>query len=296
MNIELLAILFINLVLLIIGVLIFNNKRDISLERDKLALERERLEFEKYKFDEMETNKYTYLLYKAKLDKEIFTVNDLFRNKALEANINNKQVIHNDDIAIKRLDVMRSNDINYERDVVVPFDGIIKSTVETHLFLNVFGGNSADTAKAEDIKLPVGTEFEKQYSTLKSSILDSLSTEVIDTFNRYMRRDKWEDLLAVMLRVYFKKSINLVRLRKEQLATIDNATTVKSDGRRVLFMNGVVNPNAGLTPEQEAVIKYLNLKSIKELETCINTLNGDSGERYETQYGALKSINLALYK
>lgn len=312
-------IIIVNTILILGGVgFFFVGGKNASLERDKLQLERDKFEFEKYKFDEMETNKYTYLLHKLKHDAK----NDLIL-KTMETNNLNAMNIRDNETHQKEIDSLLKErgaallvekekaegmvstslkkaqleaGLNFKEDILDTFDNVIRISVETHLYKHVLQYNDIDTINQEDIKIPVGTAYIEQLESIKKKIMDNFGFEAITIFDRYMKREMWENMLFDMLSVYWSKSINIAKTRKLQLAKSENMTLAKDSQKKPIFINNTANPNAGLTNEQYTLIRDLKLKDINSLNKVIEQIRNDKDNIFGTAYKPLLDIQLANYR
>lgn len=315
MNNFVIICILINIAIIVFGFAVFKSNRDnSSIERERLELEKQRLEFEKYKFDELETNKYTYLLNRMKHEMIIKTMevenlnkmnirDNETHNAEIQARLQERviaiqnekeRIISEADVEIRKSQL--ETGLNFKEDIIDTFDNIIRVHVETHIYEKVLMRNDVDTINPEDILVPVGTQFDTQFNEIKSKIIDNLGIEATSIFDRYMKRDMWVNMLSDMLRVYWAKSINIVKSRKLQLAKSDNMNVFTNDNKKPLFINNQVNPNCDLSTEQYEIIKSLRLKNKAELEKVIEQVRADANNLYGTTYKPLLDINIKEYR
>lgn len=316
MNNFTMMIVLINIIIVMVGVGFFTStSKNTNLELEKLKLERDKFEFEKHKFDEMETNKYTYLLHKMKHDMIMKTmevenlsnmnrrdnetknseINAMLQERSASLKIEKEKATEQINAMLKKTQI--ENGLNFKDDIVDTFDNIIRLQVETHMYNYVLQRNSIDTINPEDIAIPVGVEYEKQLTDMKNKIRDNLGFEAVTIFDRYMKRDMWENMLFDMLSVYWSKSINIAKARKIQLATVENKNLAADSRKPALFINGSVNPKCGLSPQMITLIQDLKIKNKEGLSKVIDTLQKDSGNMFETSmYKPLADIKLNDYR
>ena len=180
------------------------------------------------------------------------------------------------------------------KSIVSDLDNIIKSVVEPNLRLKYIKVNKPfEELTFDDIVIPITTEnHHTDILELNSQIINNMPENFKQILSKYLSENTFNNMIKNMISLYYFDVINNLKNVKNKLAEEDNS---KIGNKSSLFINGMLNPNAGLTAQQKEVIYELSITSMKQLNSALATLAQDKNGVY-ARYKCLTEINLENYR